>query len=285
MRIVDAHVHCWRRARPDGARTWREPYPVEQLLTTLEAAGVAAAVQVTPSPEGWDNDYGLEAAAAHPQKVCVFGRIDPAAPDPLQRLRTWIGRRGASGVRLTYFGANAAPRGGLLALEKFWSACEQLALPVALFAPDNLSETIGVLERHPRLQLIVDHLGLGVYPGCPEPLAGLVVLDELAAFEHVRVKVSGLVELSAEPFPFRDIHEHLARAIDTFGAERLIWGSNHPVVLAKCSYAESLQFLYECDFLRTEDLRHMLGGTITRTLARGAPAGERTAADEVEESA
>jgi L-fuconolactonase len=269
--IIDSHVHVWRTGHPEAAPLWQDPYPVEQLWETLDAAGVGAAVQVTPSPEGWDNRYGLEAAARHPDRLRVFGRLDPATADPDGDLRTWRAQPGASGVRLTYFGRSAAADGELLALAPFWAACERLGMAVAVFAPDNLVELVRVLERHPGLRLVVDHLGLGVYPGCPDPLAGLRTLPEFAAFDHVRVKISGLPEVSGEGFPFRDVHEHLAEAVGRFGARRLIWGSNHPVVLGWCTYAESLDYLAECDFLDGDQLGWLLAGSLRDLL--GAPPG------------
>jgi L-fuconolactonase len=178
---------------------------------------------------------------------------------------------GAVGVRLTFFGHSAAADGGLLALEPFWGACEQLATPVAVFAPDNLIELVRVLERHPHLRLVVDHLGLGVYPGCIDPFAGLSTLPEFAPFEHVLVKISGLPEVSSEGFPFRDVREHLADAVNLFGSHRLIWGSNHPVVLHACTYAESLDYLEDCEFLSSEQLTWLMGGTLQDLLSWSAP--------------
>jgi predicted TIM-barrel fold metal-dependent hydrolase len=252
VRIVDAHVHVWRRPFPDHAPVWRTPHPVEALLATLDEHGVHAAVQVTPSPEGVDNGYGLEVAARYPERLRVFGRIDAAAPDPDARLRAWMERPGAAGVRFTFFGEHGPGPGGLQEMDPFWAACERLGVPVAMFAPDHLEDLVRVLERRPRLRLIVDHLGLGVYPGCRDPLRGLALLPELASFDQVVAKISGLPEVSAEPFPFRDVHEHLASAVEAFGSRRLMWGSNHPVVAQHCSYAESLGYLGHC-FLTDED--------------------------------
>jgi predicted TIM-barrel fold metal-dependent hydrolase len=267
--ILDAHVHVWPRAHRRAARVWHRPHTVAQLVETLGANGVAAAAQITPSPEQWDNRYGLEAHVRQPQRVpWVFGRFDAQAPRAAERLRAWLGNPGAVGVRLTCFGRDAPAPGRLLSLEEFWRACEQLALPVAVFAPDDLVELVRVLERHPRLRLIVDHLGLGVYPGCGDPFRGLEALPRLAEFEGVRIKVSGLVEVSAERYPFADVRDRLAAALEMFGARRLIWGSNHPVVLQHCSYAESLEFVRSCEFLQAEDLRWILAGTLQELLGR-----------------
>jgi predicted TIM-barrel fold metal-dependent hydrolase len=248
----------WTKPFAHHAPVWRTPHPVESLLATLDEVGVDAAVHVTPSPEGVDNSYGLEAAGRYPERLRVFGRFDPKAPDPEGQLRDWMGRPGARGVRFTFFGDSS---GCLLELEPFWAACEVLGVPVAMFAPDDLPDLVRVMERHPRMRLIVDHLGLGVYPGCPDPLRGLAMLPELAAFDGVLAKVSGLVEVSAEPFPFRDVHDHLASALELFGADRLMWGSNFPVVAQWCSYRESLEFLDHAP-LSDEDRAQILGGTV-----------------------
>jgi L-fuconolactonase len=265
--IVDAHVHVWRTPRPGSAPLWHRPYLVDELLGTMDAAGVSAAVQVTPSPEGYDNRYGSEVARDHPGRIRVFGRFDPTAADPAGRLAAWMASPGAVGIRLTAFGTSAPLAGRLGSLDPFWQACEQLGVPVAVFTPDELPSLLAVLERHPALRLIVDHLGLGVYPGCRDPLAGLDVLPEFAAFPQVRVKISGLPEVSHEGFPFPDVHGHLASAVEQFGADRLIWGSNHPVVLEWCTYAESLRYLDACAFLTASDRRWLLSGTLEQLLA------------------
>ena len=103
------------------------------------------------------------------------------------------------------------------------------------------------------------------------PVCRPATLPEFAAFEHVLVKISGLPEVSREGFPFRDVHDHLAEAVSRFGARRLIWGSNHPVVLHACTYAESLDYLEDCEFLSSEQLERLLGGTLRDLLGDRCP--------------
>lgn len=249
-RIVDSHVHIWPDPQPGRPYPWPaqpDPNPVEALLPVLDAAGVDFAVQVTPSTSGYDNRYGLAAAARHPGRISVFGRIDPDAPDVRTRLAEWMAQAGAAGVRLTFLRESGGGADDPVRHERLWAAAEDLDVPVAVFAPGGLARVVRVAERHPRLRLIVDHLGLDLYG--PDPFAELALLRELVPHHRVCIKISGLVETSAEPFPFRDVHEHLARTLELFGSERVLWGSNYPVVLTSCSYAESLAFLDACEFL------------------------------------
>lgn len=267
-RIVDVHVHVWDESYPDRPYPWTpDPHPLTALLPVLDEAGVDVAVQVTPMMKGWDNEEGLEAAASSDGRLVVFGRIDPFAPDPEARLRSWMSSPHARGARLTLFGPSAeALRDG--ALDPFLAAAEREQIPVAIFAPDELPHVLRALERFPMLRLIIDHLGCGVYPGATEPLRNFGVLREFAAFPQVLVKISGVVELSKESFPFRDIHELIAQARDWFTADRLLWGSNYPVVLSNCSYRESLDHIVESDVFDGSALAGVLGGNAEQLLRR-----------------
>lgn len=269
--IVDAHLHIWPEARPQRPYPWTpDPHLVEDLLPILDRNGVDHAMQITPTIMGFDNEYGLEVAEQYPGRFGVFGRFDHQAADVAGDLARWMSHPGAQGIRLTFFGATATP-GALLALTSLWEACEQQSVPVAVLAPDNLGELAHVGATHPELRLIVDHLGLGVYEGSTDPYAGWGHLAQIASITNAYVKISTLVETSTESFPFRDVHDRLAEALELFGADRLMWGSNYPVVLSKCDYDESLSFLASCDFLDGEQLEQLTHSTITAFLSPKKP--------------
>lgn len=264
---IDGHLHVWGEPFPGRPFPWTpDPFPVEDLWPLLHRHGMAGAVNVTPIMYGWDNAYGVEAAATSRGTLRVFGRLDPSAPAARERLATWMATPGAAGVRLTFYGDDLRRLDDPSTLDPFWAASADLGVPVAVFAPDRLFEIVRAVERHPTLRLIVDHLGLGVYPGCEDPFLGYPALRELAPFEQVVVKISGVVEVSREAFPFRDVQDVVAEAHQAFGAARLMWGSNYPVVLDSCSYDEALAFVDECGTFSDADRALVLGGTCAALL-------------------
>jgi L-fuconolactonase len=90
--IVDAQVHLWKAEAAD--RPWPawgreachlpEPLTYQKMLGLMDQAGVDRMVIVPPSWEGDRIDYALEAAAKHPDRFAVMGRIaldDPGSAD------------------------------------------------------------------------------------------------------------------------------------------------------------------------------------------------------------
>lgn len=268
-RPIDGHFHVWDASFPNRPFPWTpDPFPVADMTAVLDRHRIGRGVHVTPIMYGFDNAYGLEAAAATKGRIAVFGRIDPFAPDPHERLARWMAHDAAAGVRLTFYGEGLrrlVDEPG--ALDPFWAAAANLGTRVAVFAPDALWEIVRAVERHPTLGLILDHLGLGVYPNCPDPFLGHSALKEFVPFDRVLVKVSGMVEVSSESYPFADMQELLADAVERFTADRLIWGSNFPVVLDKCDYEDAFRFVADATFLTDEQRRRILGGTCAEMLA------------------
>ena len=48
----------------------------------------------------------------------------------------------------------------------------------------------------------------------------------LAKYPNVSVKLSSAPTYSSEPYPLRDMTEHLKRVFDAFGPQRCFWGTD-----------------------------------------------------------
>ncbi|MBI3696550.1 MAG: amidohydrolase family protein, partial [Acidobacteria bacterium] len=66
-------------------------------------------------------------------------------------------------------------------------------------------------------------------------------------------------------FPYRDTHDQVHKLYDAFGPQRLMWGTDWPLVERHCGYAGALKIVRdELKFLNDEDKRWMLAKTIER---------------------
>jgi predicted TIM-barrel fold metal-dependent hydrolase len=94
-------------------------------------------------------------------------------------------------------------------------------LPIALLGPDLLQAIGPIAERHRGLKLIIDHFGRpdATWSNLPELIA-------TAKHPNIALKATGAPSYSHEPYPYRDIHDHIRKLYDAFGPERMFWGTD-----------------------------------------------------------
>jgi L-fuconolactonase len=107
-----------------------------------------------------------------------------------------------------------------------------------LIFPRQLPAAVELAKRFPGLRLVLDHLAKPpIKEGRMTPWAD--DLRQLAASPNVSCKVSGLLtEGNWKNWKSSDFQPYLATALDAFGPERLIFGSDWPVCSLAGSYAQ-----------------------------------------------
>ena len=123
----------------------------------------------------------------------------------------------------------------------------------------------GIARRAPRhrraspgLKLTIDHIGLNRAAKDRNPFDDLPKVCALAKLPNVAVKASGLPSLSAEHYPFRDLHPHIRRLVDAFGPRRTFWGTD--LTRMPCLYRECVNlFAEELPWLEGADLEWVMG--------------------------
>ncbi|MFN8525969.1 MAG: amidohydrolase family protein [Chloroflexota bacterium] len=281
MTVTDAQLHVWEADRPD--RPWDrqhapqlpDPFTVDKVIALLDTNGVDRAVLVPPLVSGFNsttaNAYALEAAAAHPHRLCVMGRFDPrpaSAPATLQR---WLDTPGMRGVRLSLEGPPAPQVFEEGALEWFWPAAERLGVPVFIVRPGRPEDLAEVARRHPNLHISCDHLAMPGALGPAEMPAHVERLAVLVPHANVIVKISSLASRSQEPFPFQDLHSPLRRVYELFGASRIAWATDYTAMRGRAgdhvSYADARDFVSRAlPRLSDQERADIFNGTIERFL-------------------
>ena len=273
--IIDAHLHVW-----DATAAGKDPgpmavgyspqssAPVELFQDYMDEAGVAKAVFVQPWFYHWDNSYIASCLQRFPDRfrgVCV---IDPRGPDAPAALRQWRGQ-GYTGVRLRPLreGEHPSPGPWLAADETIplWETiAETGTIACVMHGKTELARLHPWLVRYPAMRVVIDHLNNPVpQDGLGQPI--FRALLELARFPNVFVKLSGFHHWCRERYPYRDGMPYVEAAVAAFGADRCLWGSDFPHVLAGCGYVRNRNFLpREARFLSQPQLEAIMGGTAER---------------------
>jgi L-fuconolactonase len=280
--IIDTHVHVVARdearfpLRPSGVGSqWFREHPVtaEEYLTTATAAGVDRAVLVQAhGAYGSDNAYVLDALRVAPERWVGVVIVDPTDPDPAARLRELAAVPGCHGVRLFGIGATAPTWFDGDAGAALWATAVDLDLRIVatLLTPD-LPRLDAMLARHPGVPVVLDHCGFPELHGGP-PFPGLEPLLALSDHGGLHLKVTSHVLEGAGAAAGAFVE----RLVATFGAGRLVWGSDYPQTHDR-TYAELVALGRDaCAGLAPADRAGVLGENALRLWPQlaGASASE-----------
>ena len=270
--IVDTHVHVVARdevrypLRPSGvgSQWFREhPVTVEEYAATADAAGVDRAVLVQAhGAYGSDNSYVLDAVAVAPERFVSVGIVDPDDPAAPDALRALAAVHGFAGVRLFGIGATAPTWFDGDAGMRLWESAAALDLRIVttLLAPE-LPRLRRMLDRFPGVPVVLDHCGFPDLRDGP-PYPGLEPLLDLADFAALHLKVTSHVLEAAGSAS--DSATLVRRLAGTFGARRLVWGSDYPQTHDR-SYADLVALGHAaCDDLAATDRDLVMGGNALR---------------------
>lgn len=266
-RVIDSHVHVWKKdpKYPWAKETTRPPAKdatAEMLLDLMKANGVDKTVIIQVIHYRWDNSYLADVLKRYPttfRGVCRVDPESPAAPDDLSRL---VETQGFRGVRISPAGNAAGDWISGPLMTPLWKRCESLKVPMTVLAPVTRMPEVGrLIEKFPALTVVIDHMADSPLDK-PERLEMLIALKR---YPKVFVKVSHTWSLSKQPYPYLDSQAQVKRLYDAFGPERLMAGTDWPLVEGYCGYAKAVDLVrHQMKFLNEEDKRWMMSRTIER---------------------
>jgi predicted TIM-barrel fold metal-dependent hydrolase len=236
----------------------------------MDEAGVDRVVIVPPSWEGFRNDYAMEAARKWPHRFAIMGRLSVNDPTAKERLATWRDQPGMLGFRQIFNRATASWLTDGTA-DWFWPAAAKAGLPVMAYTAGRAQDWLRVIERNPDLVFIIDHMNISDETArrgkIPEAVAEVV---EFAKFPNTSVKMSSLPHKSSQPYPFRDLTDHIKRVFDAFGPRRCFWGTDLTAGIdrfPKFTYQQRItHFTEELPFLSEADKDWIMGRAVMRRL-------------------
>lgn len=269
---LDAHQHFWRLRRgdydwltPDQARLYRDFEP-DDLRPLLDAAGISSTILVQAAPTAEETTFLLSLAAAYPWIAGVVGWCDLSAANAPARVAALAARPKLVGLRPMLqdlpdrqwvLRPDVAP--GLQAM-----ADEGLVFD-ALIRPDQLTSIVTLAQRLPALKIVIDH---GAKPDlsrapCAAWAAGMT---QAAACPNVHVKLSGLLTEAPPNAGVATLKPFVDLILSAFGARRVLWGSDWPVLLTAGDYLAWYAMADELLLGLSPEDRASVGGGAAATL-------------------
>jgi L-fuconolactonase len=270
--FVDAHHHVWSLARgdygwltPDLAPLYRD-FSMKDLAPLREQANVAATVLVQAAPTIAETRHLLDVAKqSHGVVKGVVGWVDLAAGDAIPTLTRLARDPLLKGVRPML--QDLPDDAWILRAEvgRTLAALPRLGLRFdALVKPAQLPALLTMLDRHPDLAVVIDH---GAKPAIAQQMWLPWARQMRAAADNprVRCKLSGLVTEAGQGWTIDTLRRYVDYLAEIFGPQRLMWGSDWPVVNLTATY----QSWYAATVALTsawsvDDRGALMGGTARR---------------------
>jgi L-fuconolactonase len=269
---IDAHQHFWIYNQAefgwidDSMATLRRDFLPENLAPELKANGFQGSVVVQTRQTLEETRWLLQQAERSPQILGVVGWVDLTSADIRSQLKTLSRNPRLVGMRHIVqsepddrFLLRPEFLRGIAALEEF-----DLAYDILIYTK-HLPVAIEFVERFPHLRFVLDHLAK------PPIKSGEIDIwtsgiRGLAAFPQVFCKLSGLVtEADWQHWTPDQISPYLDVALEAFGADRVMIGSDWPVCLVAGSYTRVIQLVKNYVLNRFPDaLPRVLGGNAQR---------------------
>ena len=218
---VGGHKSDWSRERPVSA---------EQMIAAMDQAGIAKSALVQASTcYGHDNSYIADAVAAHPNRFTGVFSVDVLAVDVPETIRHWVGRN-LTGMRLFTAGSTMPNQADWVDDPRSfpaWECASELRIPVCMqMTVKALPQLIRMLERFPKVRVILDHLAKPTLSDGP-PYIGASDVIRLAEYKNLYLKLTP--RTVAEAQTGKATHAtFFSLLLSKFGASRIAWGSNYP---------------------------------------------------------
>ncbi|MBF9032631.1 amidohydrolase family protein [Rhodobacterales bacterium HKCCE2091] len=243
--MIDAHQHYWNPAR--GDYDWMpmdnpilaRPYSPDDLIGDLSRHGIHRTVLVQAAATVVETEYMLGIADATPSVAGVVGWVDFENPADRATLARLAGHPKFKGVRPMI--QDIPDVDWMLRDDVQWGFEAVVENDLALDAlgfPRHLENFYKIFTRHSDMRVVIDHC---MKPqirdhsdtGFSEWADGMAALAETGAF----CKFSGLVT-ECDGWSLEKIEPYACHVLETFGAERVMWGSDWPVCQLEASYSD-----------------------------------------------
>lgn len=281
--IIDAHAHLWLRqdavwdgkpirtldnGRSDFLGEVRQMVPpfmtdgcnsAERLIANMDYAQVGGAVITQEYIDGLQNDYLETVQRRWPDRFLCCAMPDLFRDDAAEQSRALLDR-GFRALKIPAHRLLLSDRRIYLTDKRLQPIYQMLEERDALLSIDlaegalQVAEMEEIISACPRLRIAIGHFGMA---NRPDWMAQI----KLARHPRVRIESGGITWLYNDEFyPFAGAVRAIREAIDTVGADKVMWGSDYPRTIVAITYRMSYDFVRRSTLLTPEEQALFLGG-------------------------
>ena len=261
--IIDTHVHFWKYDKVRDAwitndmKILRQDYVPAHLIPTLKRNDVDGCVAVQAGQSEYETHFLVELSKTHPEIKGVVGWIDLLNKNLEERLQFFSQYNIIKGWRHVVqsepddFLLRADFQNGIRALQLYSYNYDILIYHYQLKA------ALEFVSKFPEQKFVIDH--------CAKPDIGKKDIEEwkrsineIAKHTNVYCKLSGLLtETRWKQWSPADFYPYLDTVFEAFGTDRLMFGSDWPVMLLSGIYVQwkSLLEKYMENFVEEDRLK------------------------------
>lgn len=271
IKVIDTHVHFWKYDKKrddwitDRMKTLQQDYLPPTLEGTLRRNGVAGCVAVQASQTELETHFLVELAKTYNIIKGVVGWIDLQDERVEERLLYFTQYPIIKGWRHVVqsepddFLLGPAFQRGVRLLQAYDYTYDILVYP------RQLKAALEFVAQFPEQRFVIDH--------CAKPdIAGkqtaewAVLMKEIARHPNVYCKLSGLfTEAKWKQWSAAEFYPILDVVFSEFGTDRLMYGSDWPVILLSGIYVQWKSLLEKyTEHFNTKEKEKIFGNNATR---------------------
>jgi L-fuconolactonase len=264
---IDSHQHFWSLQRGDyrwlnsSLGVIYRDFTPQDLKPLLANANIEKTILVQAADTLEETHYLLDIANKHDFIAGVVGWIDMLSPNACEQLHELKQQPKLLGIRPMLQDIEEQEWMLKPELDSVYQALIQLNICFdALVDPARLKPLLTLLQRYPKLKLMIDH---GAKPAIAENEFERWATDIaiIAANSNAYCKLSGLLSEAKDGAGIDELKPYMQHLLNCFGPKRLCWGSDWPVLNLSADYSSWLAITET--FLKplsTEDREAILGG-------------------------
>ena len=272
--MIDAHQHFWQLSQPfrygwldaPALAPIKRNFLPEHLEPLLAKTPIRRSIFVQTQHDVAENRWVLELAERHPFIAGVVGWVDLASPACEAQLLEFKAHKKFVGVRHVTqdepdddFIVRADILRGLKVLEKHHVPFD------LLFYVKHLCHVPALARHLPALPMVIDHLAK---PNIKDLRTDdwLPHFRTAGAFPNVYCKLSGMItEADWRHWTAADLKPYVQTALEVFGPQRCMFGSDWPVCELAGSYPQVYEALSDAlGPISADERQQIFGGTAAR---------------------